>query len=182
MIPLNPATDTAMHAPVYYPVVLVEMDFDSGVVYAHSGVGDFPWNGHTFKGVSWLGKISDMEEGENLQSYGISLQLSGVADEIVALSLTEHYRGRALKIWLAFLDENSQLEGDPVGPWRWRMSTMDGEFTGSKAIVTLTATSRMAQWERANPLRYTNEEQLALYPGDFYGEFVSAASEKQIEF
>lgn len=182
MITLNPATDAAMQAPVYYPLVLVEMDFDSGTVYAHSAVGDFVWGGHTFKGVSWLGKISDMEEGENLQAYGISLQLSGVDDSIVALSMTEHYRGRALKIWLAFLDENGQLVGDPVGPWRWRMSTMDGEFTGTLGTITLTATSRMAQWERASPLRYTDEEQRALFPGDFFCEFASAASEKEIEF
>jgi hypothetical protein len=151
-------------------------------VRAHSGVGDFSWDGHVFQGVGWLGKVSDWREGEALQSYGISLELSGVDDAIVAVSLGEHYRGRALKIWLAFLDEDGVLQGEPVGPWRWRMSTMDGEFTGQTGVITLNATSRMAQWEKSSIRRYTDEDQRAEYPDDYGCEFVSAASEKEIEF
>lgn len=181
MIPLHPDTATAIQQPAYYPLLLVEMVFDSGTVYAHTGVGDFPWDGHIFKGVGLLGKVSDWEEGEQLQAYGISLELNGVDPASVSISLNEHYQGRALKIWVAFLDENYRLAGDPVGPWRWRMDTMSGEF-GKTATVTLNAESRMVEWEKPRTRRYTDEDQRAEYPDDFGCEFVSAAAEKEITF
>lgn len=179
---IDTATEAALAEPVYRPLALIEMNFDSGIVRAHSGVGDFVWSGNTFTGVSWLGKISDWKEGEALVAYGIQLELSGLEEAIVAVSLGEYYRGRALKIWIAYLDENGQLIGQPVGPWRWRMSTLDGEFTGQKGTLVLSCTSRMAQWERADVRRYTNEDQLAEFPGDYFCEFASSAAEKEIEF
>lgn len=180
-IALNPATEAALQQPTYYPLLLVEMDFASGIVRAHTGAGDFIWNGNTFKGVGLLGKISDWQEGEQLQAYGITMELSGVDAAAVSVSLNEHYQGRALKIWLAFLDENTRLAGDPVGPWRWRMDTMDGEF-GKTAVVTLSAASRMVEWEKSRTRRYTDADQRAEHPDDYGCEFVSAAAEKEIEF
>ena len=179
---IHAATEAAIAEPVYRPLALVEMAFDSGTVRAHSGVGDFVWGGNTFTGVAWLGKISDWTESEALASYGIQLELSQVEESLVAIALGEHYRGRALKIWIAYLDEDSQLIGEPVGPWIWRMSTLDGEFTGQKGALVLSCASRMAQWERADVHRYTDEDQRARWPGDYGCEFVSAAAEKEIEF
>lgn len=175
-------TAAALEEPVYRPLAMVEMAFDSGTVRAHSGVGELPWEGHIFSGVSWLGKIQDWQEGEGLQAYGVQLDLSGLQGELVAESLLEHYRGRPLKIWIAFLNENGQMVGEPVGPWRWRMSTMDGEFTGKTGKLVLSAGSRMAWWERANVRRHTDEDQRAEFPGDFSHEFVSGVMEKEIEF
>ncbi len=175
-------TSAALDSPVYYPLALVELAFDSGTTYAHSGVGDLPWNGHIYKGVGWLGKISSWKEAEALQAYGVQIELSGLEGELVAASLGEHYRGRDLRIWIAFLDAQSQLVGEPVGPWRWRMSTLDGEFTGKSARLVLSAGSRMAWWERAAIRRYTDEDQRAEFPDDYFCEFVSASSEREIEF
>lgn len=175
-------TDAALDEPVYRPLALVEMDFASGMLRAHSGVGQIIWGGNVFTGATWLGKIEDWREGESLEAYGVQLSLSGLQGELVALSLTEHYRGRPLKIWIAFLDADGQIVGEPVGPWRWRMSTLDGEFTGKTGNLILSAGSRMALWERANPTRYTDEDQRAEHPDDYSCEFVSASAEKEIEF
>lgn len=178
----HPDTAAALAEPVYRPLALVEMAFDSGTVRAHSGVGDVVWAGNTFTGVAWLGKISDWKEAEGLEAFGVELELSQLEEALVAASLTEHYRGRALKIWIAFLDEDGRIVGEPLGPWRWRMSTLDGEFTGQKGGLTLRAGSRMAMWEKASVRRWTDEDQRARHPGDYFFEFVSAASEKEIDF
>lgn len=175
-------TVAAIAEPVYYPLAMVQMDFASGAVFAHSGTGDILWNGYTFKGVSWLGKIEDWQEGEGLQNYGVRLELSGLQSELVALSLNEHYRGRALKVWIAFLNDQGQIEGEPMGPWRWRMSTIDGEFTGARGKLVLSAGSRMAFWERDDASRYTDEDHRSEHPDDFFFEFVSASAEREIEF
>lgn len=175
-------TDAALDEPVYHPLAMVEMDFASGMLRVHSGVGQVVWGGNTYTGASWLGKIEDWREGESLQAYGVQLSLSGLQGELVSLSQQEHYRGRSLKIWVAFLDDDGQIVGEPVGPWRWRMSTLDGEYTGKTGTLVLSAGSRMAWWERANPSRYTDEDQRADYPDDYSCEFVSASSEREIEF
>lgn len=175
-------TDAALVEPVYRPLALVEMAFDSGAVRAHGGVGPLVWEGNTFNGVAWLGKISDWQEGESLQNYGVQLELSGLQDALVAASLTEHYRGRDLKIWIALLDADGQIIGEPLGPWRWRMSTLDGEFTGKAGKLVLSAGSRMAFWEKAAVRRYTDEDQRAEYPDDYICEFASASAEREIEF
>lgn len=179
---IHPDTDAALSEPVYRPLALVEMAFESGTVYAHSAVGQIVWEGHTFNGVAWLGKISDWQEGDGLQNYGVQLELSQVESALVAASLTEHYRGRALKIWIAFVNDQGRIIGNPVGPWRWRMSTLDGEFGGKKGKLILSAGSRMAMWERSNPRRYTDEDQRAEYPDDYGCEFTSASAEREIDF
>ena len=175
-------TAAAIAEPVYYPLAMVEMGFDSGAVYAHSATGDIVWDGHTFKGVSWLGKIEDWQEGEGLQNYGVRLELSGLKSELVAISLNEHYRGRPLKIWIAFVDDQGQIVGEPMGPWRWRMSTLDGEFTGATGKLVLSAGSRMAMWERNDDSRYTDEDHRRDHADDYFFEFVSATAEREIEF
>jgi len=73
-------TAAALDEPVYRPLAMVEMDFASGAVRAHGAVGDIVWEGHTFSGVAWLGKINDWQEGESLQAYGVELELSGLED------------------------------------------------------------------------------------------------------
>ena len=39
------------------PVIIVELDFPSGMVRVWSGVGDLPFIGQTFKGVGALGSV-----------------------------------------------------------------------------------------------------------------------------
>jgi len=175
-------TAAALAEPVYRPLAMVEMAFDSGTVRAHSGVGPVVWEGHTFTGVAWLGAISDWQEGESLQAYGVQLELSGIEASLVATSLNEHYRGRSLKIWIAFVDADGQIVGEPVGPWRWRMSTLDGEIGGDGGKLVLSAGSRMAMWEKNAVRRYTDEDQRAEYPDDYGCEFASASAEREIEF
>lgn len=180
--PADSGTAAALEAREYRPLALVEMDFASGIVRAHSGVGPIVWGGNTYTGVAWLGKVEEWKEGEATEAFGVKLNLSGLSAELVSISLGEHYRGRPLRIWVAFLDEDGRLVGDPLGPWRWRMSTLDGEFSGKTGRLVLAAGSRMALWERASVRRYTDEDHRARHPGDYIFEFTSATTDREVEF
>ena len=125
---LNPATETATLAEVYRELLLVELDFASGTVYAHSGAGNFVWNGNTYLGIGRLGKVSEIEETEALQANAIKLELSGVDPADVSISLNEEYQGRPARLYIAYLDENYALTGAPVEPFSGQMDTMDGEM------------------------------------------------------
>lgn len=176
---IDPATDAALDEPVKRPVILVELDFASGPIHAHSAVGDLAWNGKTFKGVGHYGKIVEIEETEALQSNPLQLELSGIKPELWAISLGEEYRNRAARIWLGMLDADHRLTGEPIGPFTGKMDTMDGEL-GQTGSIVVTIESRMAEWERARVRRYTHADQQAEYPDDFGLEFVSAVAEMEL--
>ncbi len=176
---LHADTEAATLAPVYRELLLVELDFASGVVYAHSGAGNFTWNGHTYLGVGRLGKLSEIEETEGLQANAIKLELSGVDPANVSLSLNEEYQGRPARVYIAYLDENYALKGNPVGPFEGKMDTMDGEF-GKVSTITLTVESPLADWARPRTRRYTDADQQAEYPGDRFMEYAGQMAEKEL--
>lgn len=176
---IDPATDAALDERVKRPVLLVDLEFASGAVYAWSGVGDLAWNGKTYKGVGHLGKIVEIEESEELQNNPLILSLSGVNPELWSISLNEEYRGRPARIWFGFLDVDHKLQGDPIGPFPGKMDVMEGEL-GRTGTLTLTLESPMADWETPRIRRYTHADQQAEFPDDFGLEFVSAVAEMEL--
>jgi hypothetical protein len=63
---------------VIQPVVLAQLTLKSGVVYVWSGVGDLVWNGNTYTGVGYLGKVGEITEASAVQAEGTTLTLSGI--------------------------------------------------------------------------------------------------------
>jgi hypothetical protein len=130
-------------------------------------------------GVGTLGSLSAVPEGAELQSYAVSLTLSGIPSDLVALALADQYQGREAKIWLALLNDQHQLMGYPLLLFRGRMDTLDFEL-GTNAKLILTVQSRLADWERPRLRRYTHEDQQTEYPDDKGLEYISQMAEKTI--
>jgi len=161
-------------------IIMVDLDFPAGMVYAHSAVGDIVFNGNTYLGVGDLGGISEIEESGELQAWGVQLELNGLNPALVSIALQEHIQGRAALLRVAFLNPDTlQIIGEPIGPWTGRMDTLDGQI-GEKNTLTLSIENRLADWERPRTVRYTNAEQQAQYPGDLGFEFVSEMPNKEL--
>lgn len=157
---LTSAVAAAAQAAVVRPVFLVRLDYASGVVRLSSAPFNVAWGGETFLGVGSLGAITAVEEGADLQTYAVQMQLSGVRPELIALALGEHYQGRDARLLLALVDEQHALIADPVVVFRGRMDTQDIEL-GDTGTIVLTARSRLADWHRPRIRRYTDAEQRA---------------------
>ncbi len=170
---------TASEAAVARPVLAAELDFASGFVRANSSPYTIVIDGNTYLGVGTLGKISAVQEGSELQAYGITLTLSGIPGELVSIALNEYYQGRSCRVLLALLDDNHQVIASPTVLWSGRMDTMDIEL-GDTATISVTAESRLVDWERPRIRRYTSEDQRAAYPGDKGFEFVPQMQEKEL--
>lgn len=162
-------------------VVFVEMDFSSGFLRANNSGQNFDWNGYTWIGVGSLGSIDSVQEVSDLSAQGLSFSMSGVPTEYISNALGADYQGRSCRLWFAALDSNHAVIADPIGPFNYRMDTMDIEL-GQTATIKVQAESRLIDWERADVSRYTNEEQQRLYPGDLGLEFVPQMAEKQIKW
>lgn len=159
--------------------IFVELDFGSGTVRLCNAAYDFAWNGYTWLGAGTIGTINPIEEGAELQMYGVGMELTSIPSEYVSVALGENYQGRPVKIWIAALDSNYQIISDPCGPFQYRMDTMSIDM-GDTAKITLTAESRLSIWDTPNIRRYTNEDQQKEYAGDKGLEFVVQVASKEI--
>ncbi|TVO70913.1 hypothetical protein FHP88_15780 [Sedimenticola selenatireducens] len=175
----DPTTQAALDQDNIPLVIFVELDFASATSRVHSGVGNLQWNGHTWMGAGAVGEISEIQEGDELQSNDIQMVLNGVDPAMMATAMSEDYQGRPAKIWLGILDNDHQMLGEPIGPFGGLMDTMDGEI-GKEGRIVLTVKNRLADWERPRIRRYTNEDQQAEFPGDLGMEFVSQMVEKEL--
>lgn len=160
--------------------VAVALDFPSGWVRINGSPVDLTIGGNLFTGIAGLGAISAVDEAAELRSYDLTVSLSGVPVDAVSLALAEAYQGRAGVVWEVPLSRTTGAPiADPIVVFRGRMDTMTIEM-GQTATVTVTLQNRLADWERPRVLRYTDEDQKRLHPGDKGLEFVPATTEKQI--
>lgn len=173
---------TAAAASEVRPAFFVFLDLDSGPVRVWSGVDDFDLDGNTFTGIGTIGGISPITESTRVVAHGIELSLSGIPSAYVSLALSEHYRGRLVYVWLAFFDADGVLIADAVQIFAGRIDTMGIQDTGETSTLTLSAESQLIDLERPRELRYTDEEQKRLFPGDRGLEYVAGLQDKPLHW
>ena len=180
---LTAAAQTASASEVVRPFFAVELDFASGFVRANSTPMTLrfdPGGGALdFLGLGRLAEISPVEEGVELQAYGMTLKLSGVSAEHIAIALGEHYQGRAARVWLGFLDSQHAIVADPVLLFQGRMDDMP-MVMGDSGEIVVRVESRLADWERPRVSRYTDADQQQRYPGDLGCRFAPQMVEKEL--
>lgn len=176
---ITTAANNAASAASVTAIILAELDFSSGFVRAHTGVGNIVFGGNTYLGVGAFGGIDGLGENSNLESDKIKVTLSGVEAANVAIALTEYYQGRPAKFWIAFLDDNMALIADPVLIFQGRMDTMALQI-GQQSKIDLTIINRLADWSRPNERRYNNADQQRRFAGDKFFEFVEIQNEKTL--
>ena len=176
---LTPDVSAAVQDGYVPALLLVELDFPSGALRANNSAVSVDWGGHNWLGLGQVGSVDVIPEHSDLQMTGVSLTLTGIPSEMTSRVLGEHYQGRSCKLWFAPLDADYRPLADPVLVFSGRMDTPDIQL-GETASVSLTAESRITDWERPRIRRYTNEDQLAEYPGDRGLEFVAQMVEKTL--
>jgi hypothetical protein len=170
---------TAVTGEVVTSTKAVALDFPSGVARWNGSTMDIVIGGQTFLGVGVLGSIGVIEEGAETRAYGVTVGISGVPRDAVALALTQEYQGRAATIWEVQLDANGQPIGTPPIVFRGRMDQMSVTL-GDTASVTVRLENRLADWDRARVRRYTDEDQKRLFPTDKGFGYVTATVDKDL--
>ena len=161
------------------PVWLIEMLFDSGADRGWSGRGDLVWDGKTFAGVGDHGRLGPVEESTELKAFELQFEVSGVPPSRIATALSEPVQGRPMTVWLAFLGTDYKVIADPLVWFKGRMDTHAIEL-GETARVVVTATSRLADWDRPRLRRYTSASHNSRHPGDRFFEFAAATAEREL--
>jgi hypothetical protein len=170
---------TEVSASQLAPIILVSLSF-STPLNLWSGYGTITYNSTGYLGIGTLGTISPVEETTDLAARGITMQLSGVPTAQIAIALTENYQGRECSVLFAAMASDGTLVSTPVTVFSGRMDVMSINDDGQNATIGMTAENKLVDFRRPRELRYTDEEQKALFPSDKGLEFVNAIQEKQI--
>lgn len=177
---LDAANETAVEQNVIAPILFADLDFASGHVRVHSGVGTITWGGFDWFGLGAFGNVTGLEENAELSRKTVTYTLSGVPNTLIGTVLGEDYQGRSAKVYLGLFDTTTyQLAADPHLMDAGLMDVSNIE-EGQTCTVSITAESRIASWSRPVERRYTDAEQQGKFTGDKGLEFMSQASQKEI--
>lgn len=148
-------------------VTFAKLQFPSGTLYLHNSIGTYTWGGQDWLGVGDLGEISQIEEGADISPYKITLSLSGLDPDISGAALNEDYYLQPVTVYLGVLDSSDDLIADPTVVWEGAMDQMMlsvGAEGGD--VISLTAESELARFDKASNVKYTDAQQQNDYPGD----------------
>lgn len=140
----------------FNPVYRYSTAFQS-IYWDESGGGEVE-----YVGAGNLSTLSVLTETSELSAQTIQLSLSGIPAQHITDIFSNDYIGQPVYIWYATLDpETYAVEGGQNGPvliFAGRMDFGVIEF-GNTATVTVNATSRLADWERARGGRFNHTYQ-----------------------
>jgi hypothetical protein len=178
---LTTAALAAVQAGTVHLTFAAEMDFSAGMVRVCAGFQDITIGGQLFQALGALGGISELREPSTLETGRWELQLSGVPSEAVSIALSQRYQGRFCKVWCVALDPaTGAVIPDPWVMIAGRMDQMLVSLGADQSRVTITVTDHLADWDRARILRWTNEDQQLLAPGDRGLEYVPGTAGKEL--
>jgi hypothetical protein len=174
---------TAAHVAQYESdslraLVFVKLDFSSGIVRTHNGVGTYTWGGSSWDGVGELGGISIVEEGVEIRPLRVKLTLSGIDASLVSSAMTEEYHGRPADIYAGALDSDYQLVADPDVIWSGYMDHMAVSLDKGTGIIELVCENKFARWDLQRTIYYSDAEQQARFPGDLGLEYQAQLQDK----
>jgi hypothetical protein len=156
--------------------IACDLDFSSGHVRAHDGIGTIAWGGNSYDGLGKFGGIEVAEESIDLIARPVRLSLSGVPEAslpaaLVSTALDEVYQGRSAILYLGLADnDTNELVDTPEILWEGMMDQMAVRLSEGSGSISLNCEHRLRRAPRI--ARYTNEDQQLIYPGDRFFDLV----------
>jgi hypothetical protein len=149
-----------------------DLDFASGAVRCHDGIGTIQINGQDYSGLGTLGTVDGLEESFEVIARPVTLNLSAEASAISnALNESTSYQGRRATLYLAIYNPNThQLADTPETVWEGVMSQMTIVLEPKNSRIELVCEHRLRRDPRI--ARYTDADQQLAYSGDRFFDLV----------
>jgi hypothetical protein len=164
--------------------VMCELNFVSGLVRAHLGVGDIVVNGNTYTGLGKFGSISSITERPDGRDYTqLRLGVSGVDPSVLALvpDRSQYFNRYASIYMVAFNTATMQ----PITPteaaiFQGFMDSMSYQRSQGAATIQLIVKHWDSIYAESIDLWYTNDHHQSIYTGDLLFDQVPAIQDKDI--
>ena len=174
-----PGIISALESPIFKPLFLVEIQFDT-VLRFSSAYGAITVAGIEYIGAANLGNITSAKENSDLDPNELKITLAGISDASLSAVGNSNYLNRAVVIKVAMFDEDGGVIDDTAMNY-FVGKTDDVKFNyGKQSSIVVTARDRLADWSRPSVERNMNSDQQAAYPGDKGFEFVGQIADKKI--
>ena len=168
---------TAAESADVSPITFLKLEYDSGTLYLHDGVGTYTWadpvdGSQDWLGVGEFGGISGIEESSILSSFEIELVLSGIDADQMDEVLNQDFLDREITIYVGTLNrQTGALNGTPSQQWH---GTCDPARTthGEQNAIMITAEHELAILDRRNGRTYSDADLQGEYSGDLFCEYL----------
>lgn len=165
------ANATELAKPNIRIFIAVDLDFVSGHVRAHDGIGTINFGGFDYLGIGQFGGIDIAEESISVIAKPVTLTVSGVDSSLVSTAVTEQYQGRTATIYLGLLDLDTQALIDAPEPlWGGCMDVMTVQLGPETGSIKLNCEHRLRREPRN--ARYTDADQQLAYSGDRFFDLI----------
>ena len=162
----------------YYLVVASRLDLKSGVVCAHTGVGNIIIAGEIYQGVGQFGAIESVGENMTTSPQQLIMKLSGFDSSLIGEVMNERVRGRNAQLMLVALNEEAKPALAEV-LFAGQISTI-GVTTGEENEIAVTVSNRFERWSYGLPDRFTDESWSKRKKGDRIFRYVAQMADRAI--
>lgn len=159
--------------------VLIDMPDLSSPLRLCTSRWTLTWSGNTYTSVGLLGEVEAAQESSS-GPRPLTLRLSGVPASMRSVALAENVQGKSITLSLAIFDPATYQIADAVLEWAGTLDVLDWADDGTTGVITVTAESAGVDLLRGVSVRYTDQDQQRLFPGDKGFEYVIAQGEKSI--
>lgn len=182
---IDSAFTSAATAEIVYPSLFAKFDFPSSALRVWSGTGTYSWFGQDWLGVGKLGGVTTVAENRELQASQVQFQLSGIPASEISTSLTEEYQNRPCQLWLAMMsgDDSSTATVDSYYLlFEGLMDQMTIVDDPGNPVIYITAENRLIDLFRNREVRYTDQAQQQIFPGDTFFDLMAYQASRPINW
>jgi hypothetical protein len=178
---IHPDTLAAIGQRGFHPTLLVFVDWPTGPVRVHSGLGVIAWAGVNWQGVGDLGGISLPSELGGLAQQPGLISLGGLPAQIDD-DLRLDLRGRAVQVFYGVVTARAGnvLIGTPFEVFAGAIDGVRDEQTAGTRLISLELASGPSQLRRGAAV-HSHADQQARYPGDTGGRLSNALNARLAE-
>jgi hypothetical protein len=136
------------------------------------------WNSNDWIGAGNLGAVEEIDD-KVAEQKGLKFSLSGVPSALLAVALAEPIRNKSCSVYVCVLDATTHAVLDVPTVWTGTLDQMTVTQNAGSCVIGVSAEHPGATYGRPKPLRYTDADQQAIFPGDTSLRFVVDQSQKQ---
>ena len=179
---INTNITDALNDAVVQPFFTLDLLFDDPKkLYFWSGIGDLSLDGNTYTGAGELLSISELRESSDIASYGATLTLSGIPNNLIDLALSEPYQGRRAVVKFGIQDTSTGTRYAST-VFVGEMDQMNISMGPRTCTISLDVESRLVDLNRPRLRRYTDADQKSRFSGDDAFEFVTRLQNEALEW
>lgn len=169
--------------------IAAEMNFVSGVVRAHMGMGPLTINGNVFTGIGSIGNggvgsiSSVIEQPDQRNTSQLYIAISGVDPTLVGkVPQRGDYYAQFASIYLVPIDSKTMKPLTPIDPpiFEGFMEQLVYTRKQGSAQIQLTLNHYDSLFQNTIGLLYTDEDQKSLFPTDNFFSQIATLPNKQV--